>query len=145
MLNVLPRKCRSSQPPEVLEPTGVSFSATSGRLSHCISFTMGVKDMPSKCNSSQSAPRPSYFGVQAREMDAATFPLFPHLSRRWLSLHSSCGYCLHACEYLGWRVFCFFIWSTSGFMELLMINGLLNKSQSQMSIPKMYILISTDT
>lgn len=26
-----------------------------------------------------------------------------------------------------------------------MINGLLNKSQSQMSIPKMYVLILTDT
>lgn len=42
------------------------------------------------------------------------------------------------------RLLLFYL-NMSGFMELLMINGLLNKSQSQMSIPKMYVLISTDT
>lgn len=141
MLNVFQRKCRSSQPTEVLEPTKVSFSATSGWVSHCISFIIRVSDMPPKHDGSQSAPRPRYSGVQARVTHAATFPLFPHLSRRWLTLHSSCGYCFHVREHPSWSIFYFFIWRMTGVIELLMINGLLNKSQSQMSISKIKWLL----
>lgn len=33
--------------------------------------------MPLKHNSSHPAANPRYFGMQAKEMDAAAFPLFP--------------------------------------------------------------------
>lgn len=65
--------------------------------------------MPLKCSGSHSAANPKYSGVQAQEMDAAAFSLFPRLSKRCLSFTFLLQQLLTRVLYPGQSIFGFFI------------------------------------